>query len=64
MTLVMNAGCSTHVKNGPTCKDKWNMITSDFKKIFDLVVGIGQNQENQAMIIQENNNKQLPHNFE
>jgi hypothetical protein len=46
MTLVMNAGCSTHVKNGPTCKDKWNMITSDFKKIFDLVVGIGQNQEN------------------
>jgi len=46
LTLVMNAGCSTHVKNGPICKDKWNTITSDFKKIFDLVVGIGQNQEN------------------
>jgi hypothetical protein len=31
-TLVMNVGCSTHVRNGPTCKDKWSTITSNFKK--------------------------------
>ncbi len=46
LTLVMNAGCSTHVKNSPACKDKWSTITSDFKNKFDFMVGIGQNQEN------------------
>jgi hypothetical protein len=46
LALIMNAGCSTHVRNGPACKDKWTTITSDFKKIFDFMVGIGQNQEN------------------
>jgi hypothetical protein len=30
--LVMNAGCSTHVKNGLACKDKWSTIISNFFK--------------------------------
>jgi hypothetical protein len=45
LALIMNAHCSTHVENGPTCKDKWSTITSGFKKIFDFMVGIGQNQK-------------------
>ncbi len=52
----MNVSCSMHVKNGLACKDKWNMIASDFKKIFDFMVCIRQNQDYWAMNIQERNN--------
>jgi len=45
-TLVMNVGCSTHLRNGPTCKDKWSTITSNFKKKIDFMASIGQNQKN------------------
>jgi hypothetical protein len=45
-----------HVRNGLACKDKWSMIASDFKKIFDFMVRIGQNQDYWAMNIQEKNN--------
>jgi hypothetical protein len=31
LTIVMNASCSTHVRNGLACNNKWSMITSDFK---------------------------------
>lgn len=42
---IMKEGCSEHVKNGLTCKDKWNSITSNFKKKFDFMASIGQNQD-------------------
>jgi hypothetical protein len=51
LTIIMNVGCSTHVKNNLASKDKWNMIASNFKKIFDFMVRIGQNQDYYAMDI-------------
>jgi hypothetical protein len=35
--VVMKVGCSEHMKNSLTCKDKWHTITSDFKKIYDFM---------------------------
>jgi hypothetical protein len=61
--IIMKVGCSEHVKNGPTCKDKWSTISSNFKNIFNFMVGIGQNQDYWAMSAQERNNVQLPCNF-
>jgi hypothetical protein len=49
----MKISCLEHVKNGPACKDKWNMISSDFKKIFDFMAGIGQNQDDWAMNVKK-----------
>jgi hypothetical protein len=34
-TQVMNARCSTHVRNSVACKNKWGLITKEFKEIFD-----------------------------
>jgi len=42
---IMKEGCSEHVKNDFTCKDKWSSITSNFKKKFDFMASIGQNQD-------------------
>lgn len=62
-TIIMKVGCTKHVKNGPTCKDKWSTISSNFKNIFNFMVGIGQNQDYRAMSAQERNHVQLPCNF-
>lgn len=62
--VIMNVGCSKHVKNGPTCKDKWSTISSNFKKLFNFMVSTGQNQDYWAMSAQKKNNVQLPCNFE
>ncbi len=35
LAQVMNVRCSTHLKNGVACKDKWDLITKKFKEIFD-----------------------------
>jgi hypothetical protein len=32
--VVMNASYSQHMKNGPTCKDKWGAISRECKKNF------------------------------
>ncbi len=32
---VMNVRCSIHLRNGVACKDKWDLITKEFKEIFD-----------------------------
>jgi hypothetical protein len=45
LTPVIKEGCLEHVKNGLTCKIKWSSITSNFKKIFDFIASIGQNQD-------------------
>ncbi len=62
--IIMKVGCLEHVKNGPTCKDKWSTISSNFKKIFNFMVGIGQNQDYWAMNAQKRNNVQLLCNFD
>jgi hypothetical protein len=33
--VIMKVGCSEH-KNGPTCKDKWSTISSNFKNYIQL----------------------------
>ncbi len=62
-TTMMKVGCSSHVPNDPACKDKWSMISSNFKKIFDLMTGTRQNQDYWAMNAQEKNKVQLSCNF-
>jgi hypothetical protein len=49
--VIVKVGCLKHVKNGPTCKDKWNTISSNFKNIFNFMVGTGQNQDYWAMSV-------------
>jgi hypothetical protein len=44
-TTIMKVGCSSHVLNDPACKDKWSMILSDFKNIFDFMTSTRQNQD-------------------
>ncbi len=41
----MQFGCSQHMRNGLTCKDKWGTIVGKFKKIFDHMSVIGQNED-------------------
>jgi hypothetical protein len=36
---------SMYVRNGATCKDKWAVIYSDFKRIFNYMNGTGSNEE-------------------
>jgi hypothetical protein len=40
----MNVGFSIQMRNGIACKDKWGIITGDFKKIYDYKLRIGNNQ--------------------
>jgi hypothetical protein len=61
--MVMKEGCSEHVRSGPTCKDKWSSIASDFKKTFDFMASIRQNQKYWAVSTQEINNIQFFYNF-
>jgi hypothetical protein len=39
----MKVGCCTHPRNGPTCKNKWDVTIGDFKNIYDYKVRIGHN---------------------
>lgn len=34
IAFMMKVGYSSHMRNGPTCKDKWGIINNDFKWIF------------------------------
>jgi hypothetical protein len=40
---VMQAGCSQYPRDGPSCKTKWNLIISDYKKIADYFARSGTN---------------------
>jgi len=31
--VVMNAGCYEHLYNDPTCEDKWEFVSCNFKRI-------------------------------
>jgi len=35
--VVMFVGHFQHLKNRPTCKEKWSSISVDFKKFFDYM---------------------------
>ncbi len=43
--VVMKTSYYEHLKNGPTCKDKWCTIINDFKKNYNFMACIGNNQD-------------------
>jgi hypothetical protein len=45
IAFMMNVGYSSHMKNGPTCKDKWGTINNDFKWIFGYMARNMHNEE-------------------
>jgi hypothetical protein len=49
----MEASYSEHMRNGPACKDKWDTIASDSKKIYNFMACTGNNQGYWTMGVQE-----------
>ncbi len=47
--ILMSVGFFEHMRNNPTCKDKWGVIFGNFKKIFDHWLGTWQNENDWAM---------------
>jgi hypothetical protein len=45
VALMMGCGHNAHVRNGPTCKEKWTTRYSDYKRIWDYMVGMGHNEK-------------------
>ncbi len=44
-TLMMGCGHNAHVKNGPTCKEKWTTLYNDYKWIWDYMVEMGRKEK-------------------
>jgi hypothetical protein len=44
-TLMMGCGHNAHVRNGPTCKEKWTTLYNDYKQIWDYMVRMGCNEK-------------------
>jgi len=40
--IVMSIGCSQHLRNGPTCKDKWSSILGEFKRFLSTCFVLGR----------------------
>jgi hypothetical protein len=49
----MKVGCSTHMKNNMTCKNKWGAIVGDFKKKNDYNARTRHNVDCWNIFIQE-----------
>ncbi len=62
-TFVMASGFSHHVRNGPTCKDKWKIIYSDYCKVKDYMYTTGVNAYYWALLVQDRIALDLPHQF-
>jgi hypothetical protein len=43
LQLVMRAGQSSCMRDGPACKAKWNQLLPDYKRIVDFHARSGQN---------------------
>jgi hypothetical protein len=43
IALVMASSYNAHVKNRPTCKEKWTTLYIDYKWIQNYIVGMGHN---------------------
>jgi hypothetical protein len=60
---MMKVGYSSHMRNGPTCKDKWGTINNDFKWIFGYMARKRHNEENWAMNVEDRMRLHLSHEF-
>jgi hypothetical protein len=60
---MMKVGYSLHMKNGPTCKDKWGIINNDFKWIFGYMPRKKHNEKNWAMNVEDRMRLHLSHQF-
>jgi hypothetical protein len=58
--MVMNANLSLHMKNDSAYKNKWGSILKEFKKSFDHMSGIRQNEGYWAMSLQDKISHHLP----
>jgi hypothetical protein len=56
----MNVSLSLHMKNDLAYKDKWGSIFKKFKKKFNHMLGIGQNENYWAMSLQDKISHHLP----
>jgi hypothetical protein len=56
--------CLAHHKNGPLCKDQWDVILGKFKKIYDYMVRIEHNKKYWPMTIADMIAFNLPKNFD
>jgi hypothetical protein len=52
-TFVVARGFLHHVRNGPTCKDKWIIIYSDYCKVKDYMYTTGVNAYYWALLVQD-----------
>jgi len=52
-TLMMGCGHNAHVKNGPTCKEKWRTLYNDYKQIWDYMVRMGHKEKFLDMFVLE-----------
>ncbi len=61
---MMTNKCLAHQKNGPLCKDQWDVILGKFKKIYDYMVRIEHNEKYWSMSIANMIAFNLPKNFD
>jgi hypothetical protein len=52
-TIVVVVRHYQHTRNGPTCKDKWGLLTGYVKKIVNYMLRTGYNQEYWSLTSQE-----------
>jgi hypothetical protein len=45
LMIVKIVGCSNHVINDPTCKNKWGSLVGAFKNIYDYMVVTKHNHD-------------------
>ena len=62
-TTVMEAWHYGHLRNGPTCKEKWKAIFSDFKRINDYHKGTWHNEEYWDVSLQDRGQWNCPRQF-
>jgi hypothetical protein len=62
-TDVANAGFSAHYRGPMGCKDKWQVLFSDYKKIGDYKNGTGNSEDYFRMSSRRRKELNLPSNF-
>ncbi len=59
-TFAIASGFSHHVRNGPTCKDKWIIIYNDYCKVKDYMYTTSVNAYYWALLVQDRIALDLP----
>jgi hypothetical protein len=61
--VVMRESKSRNVRNRKECKNKWNSLLGDFRKISDYQVGNGRNMSYFQLSPEEREDAKLPKSF-